>query len=438
MAKDPFKQLPGDDRDIAYERHRGVEARHDDELDDTEEMSKGAAPRNLMKDVSKYAMPLAVLGILIWLFMPASDPKRSAPPAPEVTLDETRQMANTSALMDTLKEQAAKAPPAQTEKPPQGSATGQMPTPMPIYTPSPELEKMKAELEKREQEIRASPLEAGPLKLIGDEKIAGNAFQGSRLQDLQSDIAATEKARAEAARTQEAANERVMAAYGKQDNAKPKNPNVEFLSEQKELSASSELIHQQPALAASVINQGSVIRTVLLTGVNSDLPGAITAQVTSDVYDSTTQRNVLIPKGSKLIGSYSSQVAVGQERVLMAMNRLILPDGTWISLAGAAASDLMGQSGLPADVNNHFFKIFSTSFVLGAASLLLPDDKNTITSTSNAGGVTTAGNTFAIALNDTLKAILERNKNIGPTLSLKPGQEFVFLVAKDMAMRPYR
>ena len=123
----------------------------------------------------------------------------------------------------------------------------------------------------------------------------------------------------------------------------------------------------------------------------------------------------------------------------MAMQRLILPNGTWISLAGTPATDQIGQSGLEADVNNHFWKMFSTSFILGAASLLLPDDQNTI-STSNiyGNGDVSAGSVAAIAMTETLNILLQRNRNITPTLSLDPGQEFSFMVARDMVMVPYR
>ena len=164
------------------------------------------------------------------------------------------------------------------------------------------------------------------------------------------------------------------------------------------------------------------------------------ARVTSDVYDSK-QRYIVIPKGSQLIGVYSSQVVVGQERLLMAMNRLILPNGNWISLSGAGAADMTGMAGVKAEVNNHFMKMFGTSLVLGATSLLLPKSDTTVSTLqgmNSNGGSGTAGSVFATSFNEVLKTLLERNKQIAPTLSLQEGEEFIFMVAQDMAMVPYQ
>jgi type IV secretory pathway VirB10-like protein len=174
----------------------------------------------------------------------------------------------------------------------------------------------------------------------------------------------------------------------------------------------------------------------VLTGINSDLPSVVTAQVTSDVYESIYQKYVLIPRGSKLIGLYNSQISPGQERLLVAMTRLILPDGTWISLTGILAADSIGQSGMTSEVNNHFLKMFGSSLIIGASSFFLNGRDVTTSSTSN-GTTTTGGSILGKALDGTLNSLLERNKNIVPTMSNQPRHEFQFIVAKDLAMRPY-
>lgn len=435
MAKDPFSQIPPIQEDAYREQAASTSAR--EPRYEEEDVTKGAPPRNLIKSISKIAIPVLGVGICIWLLLPNSGPSYKKTDLPEPVVDQTRQLAQTNSLLDDIREKAGKVPPVAAPVP--FTALPVQPlAPVPAGE-SPDVAKMKAELERREQEIRASTLEAGSLRLIDQEAGAGGSLPRSRASDFQSEIAATNQARLEAMKNAENAASKAMASAMPGEPPKTKGANEEFLSEQQDLaSANNDVLRQQASVSRTVLNQGAVIRTVLLTGVNSDLPGAVRAQVTSDVYDSTFQRDVLIPKGSQLIGAYSSQVVVGQERLLLAMNRLILPNGTWISLAGAPASDMTGQSGLEADVNNHFMKMFGTSLVLGASSLLLSERKTTVTTTTSGGATTNGGTVLANALNDTLRTLLERNKSIAPTLTVKPGEEFTFLVAKDMAMTPYR
>jgi type IV secretion system protein VirB10 len=225
------------------------------------------------------------------------------------------------------------------------------------------------------------------------------------------------------------------------ETPKSKGANEDFLAANATAANNApNLTRQMSPQASSIVNEGHVIRTVLLTNVSSDLPGRVLARVTSDVYDSQ-QKHVVIPKGSQIIGVYSNQVVVGQERLLLAMNRLILPNGSWISLSGAGATDMMGMSGLKADVNNHFMKMFGSSLVIGASSLMLPRADTTVTALQGASGTgtpTTAGSIFATSLSEVLKTLLERNRQISPTLSLRAGEEFIFVVTQDMAMIPYQ
>lgn len=102
-----------------------------------------------------------------------------------------------------------------------------------------------------------------------------------------------------------------------------------------------------------VVQAGNVIAAALITGISSDLPGQVTAQVTQAVYDSPTGRTLLIPQGSRLIGDYDSQVAHGQRRVLLVWNRLILPDGRSIVLDRQPAGDAAGYAGLEDRVDQH-------------------------------------------------------------------------------------
>lgn len=188
----------------------------------------------------------------------------------------------------------------------------------------------------------------------------------------------------------------------------------------------------------NTIYQGTLIRTVLTRALHTDLPGTVTAKVMSDVYDSVTMRTLLIPRGSEVNCRYQSELLVGQEVVLAACERLRLPNGKSFSLMSTPASDMQGRSGLPADVDNHFMKMFGTSLMLGAASLLLPKKDQGITvNTTASGGTQTGGSILGTALHDTIKTILQRNANIRPTGTVDIGSPFTLTISRDVEMEPY-
>jgi type IV secretory pathway VirB10-like protein len=112
-----------------------------------------------------------------------------------------------------------------------------------------------------------------------------------------------------------------------------------------------------------------------------------------------------------------------------------------MALTGNGATDMMGTSGMAADVDNHFMKMFGSSLIVGASTLLLPRADTsvaTLPGTGGTSGVATAGSIFATTLNEVLKTLLDRNKNIAPTLNLAAGDEFIFMANQDMLMAPYR
>ena len=485
MAKDPFSNLPpvpADDRlepgDILTPDHVEVSG----------DVSAGSPPRTLLKNLGKWAVPGIAAALAVWLFLPEDqNATRRASTSASVEVDTARQADETAAMMKNMKEEAAKKPviavpvmpgslpPSSTGQTggtgpalPQAGAAGQASqpggytpasarSPLPpgynttangtVPTPVGEIDKETAQRadqayemqKKRQEEIRASAIEVSKVKLVGQSSSDTNA-QPAALAGLQSEL--SDAAKVEAVRLQQQQmQERILASMTPKEPGKSKGANEDFLATNAAASNNdAQLTKQMTPQATTLVSEGHVIRSVLLTRVNSDLPGRVIARVTSDVYDSN-QRYIVIPKGSQLIGAYSSQIVVGQERLLMAMNRLILPNGNWISLSGAGAADMSGMSGVKADVNNHFMKMFGSSLVLGASSLLLPRQDTTVSTLQGmAGGGTsgTAGSIFATSLNEVLKNLLERNKQIAPTLSLGEGQEFVFLVAHDMAMVPYR
>ncbi|MFC6281224.1 TrbI/VirB10 family protein [Polaromonas aquatica] len=191
---------------------------------------------------------------------------------------------------------------------------------------------------------------------------------------------------------------------------------------------SSETIKSYPTNSPYTLHQGKIIPAVLGRQINSDLPGEITAYVVSNVYDSLGNGALLIPQGSVLAGRYNSEVKPGQERVLFAFNRLIMPNGQSFDLPGAQGSDLAGAAGITGDVNNHFFKMFSASFF----TAWLADRVKPQTTTAGTTGLTTSVSPAGQVLVDVSKAILDRNRTIAPTISVEQGTRINVEVKKDM------
>lgn len=175
-----------------------------------------------------------------------------------------------------------------------------------------------------------------------------------------------------------------------------------------------------------VLRQGKVIPAVLGRQINSDLPGRITAYVSSNVYDADGQ--LLIPMGSSLVGQYDSGVKIGQSRLMFAFERLILPNGYSFDLPAAAGTDLAGASGMTGDVNNHFFKMFGTSLLIAILADKGTKQPSSVTQVGTSGPVTAAGQ----VLSDVSKTILERNRTIPPTITVDQGTRINVEVVSDM------
>jgi type IV secretion system protein VirB10 len=215
------------------------------------------------------------------------------------------------------------------------------------------------------------------------------------------------------------------------------DPNQEFLQQAGKRDISGFDTMQMAPPSPSLL-EGTIITAALETGINTDIPGAVRARVTSDVYDSITQSKVLIPRGSVILGRYRSSILVGQSRILVATERLILPNGKSIKLLGSPAADLSGMSGVGADVDNHFWDMFKSSLIIGAASLLLPSDQQQVTVTGTAsGGSQTGGSILGTALHDVITRIAERNTSIGPTGTVQPGERISLMLSKDIQMEAY-
>ena len=186
-----------------------------------------------------------------------------------------------------------------------------------------------------------------------------------------------------------------------------------------------------------VVQAGNVISASLITGIRSDLPGQITAQVTENIYDSQTGRFLLIPQGTRLIGIYDSQVAFGQSRVLLVWTRLIMPNGRSIVLERQAGADTAGYAGLEDDVDNHWGSLFKAallSTLLGVGSEL----GSTSGTGSNSDVIQALRRGSSDSLNQTGQKVVQRNLNIQPTLTIRPGFPVRVIVNRDLVLEPYK
>jgi type IV secretion system protein VirB10 len=182
---------------------------------------------------------------------------------------------------------------------------------------------------------------------------------------------------------------------------------------------------------------GTVIPAALVTGINSDLPGQVIANVTEGVYDTATGRYLLIPQGSRLIGRYDSQVSFGQRRVLLVWTRLILPDTSSIALDRLPGIDPAGYTGLEDGVDWHWDQILAgavLSTLLGVgAELAAPGNR------PDSGAVVVAARQgVQDTVNQVGQEITKRNMSIQPTLTIPPGFPMRVMVSKDLVLRPYQ
>lgn len=182
-------------------------------------------------------------------------------------------------------------------------------------------------------------------------------------------------------------------------------------------------------VSASLLQAGSVIPAALITGIRSDLPGIVTAQVTQNVYDSPSGRVLLIPQGSRLIGDYDADVAFGQSRILLAWNRLILPDGRSIVLERQPASDPRGFAGLQDGTDYHWGGVLKAALVstlLGIGSELGSGDEGNLARALSRGSQD--------SVNRAGEQIVSRELGVRPTLTIRPGFPVRVLVTRDLVL----
>lgn len=178
-----------------------------------------------------------------------------------------------------------------------------------------------------------------------------------------------------------------------------------------------------------IVQAGSIIPAALITGIRSDLPGQITAQVTQNVYDSPTGRILLIPQGARLIGEYDSQVSAGQNRVLLAWDRLILPGGRSILLDRQPGADDAGFAGLQDKSDYHWGNMLRAALVstlLGIGTEMATDNDDDLVQALRYGTQDT--------VNQTGRQLVQREINVPPTLTIRPGTPLRVIVTRDLVI----
>jgi type IV secretion system protein VirB10 len=191
------------------------------------------------------------------------------------------------------------------------------------------------------------------------------------------------------------------------------------------------------------LRAGYVIPAIMIYGINSSLPGQIAGQVSQDVYDTATHRWKLIPQGSRLVGTYSSEVEYGQARVLVAWQRIIFPDGKAMDIGTMPGSDSEGYSGFTDQVNNHYVRLYSSAFLLSAMTAGFTLSQNQTNTGQGLGYQQNATTAMSQALGQQLGQVtarlMSKNLNISPTLEIRPGYRFNVVVTKDMTFtKPYQ
>lgn len=183
----------------------------------------------------------------------------------------------------------------------------------------------------------------------------------------------------------------------------------------------------------NILQAGAVIAAALITGIRSDLPGQITAQVTENVYDSPTGRILLVPQGTRLVGQYDNGVGFGQRRVLLVWNRLILPNGRSIVLERQPGADAEGYAGLEDGVDYHWGELFKAA----ALSTLLSVGAEAGSSSQESEIVRALRQGASNSISQTGQQIVGRQLNIAPTLTIRPGFPVRVIVTRDLVLEPY-
>ena len=187
-----------------------------------------------------------------------------------------------------------------------------------------------------------------------------------------------------------------------------------------------------------IIFAGTFLPATMVTPLNSDNSGEIVATVRNNVYDSTTGKYLLIPQGSRLIGTYNHNIAYGQNRLVAGWNRVIYPNGTDFPLRGQPGTDLSGASGFSGDVDNHWMQKFGTSALMGLifGGMTMATGNQATNPYQLSAGATIASQVGAQMSQAGLQ-VIQKGVNIPPTIIISEGYKFNILTTADLVLKPY-
>jgi type IV secretion system protein VirB10 len=188
------------------------------------------------------------------------------------------------------------------------------------------------------------------------------------------------------------------------------------------------------------VRAGSVIPATMISGINSDLPGQIIAQVSQDVFDTPTGRHRLIPQGSRLVGRYNHNVVDGQSRVLVAWQRLTFPDGKALDIGAMEGVDSAGYAGFQDKVDRHYLRLFGSAILMSGITAGLTSSK--ITPQDDPFGTSNSvqmSQSLAQQIGDVASQMIQKNMSYAPTLKIRPGYRFNVMAVKDLTFKaPYQ
>lgn len=190
---------------------------------------------------------------------------------------------------------------------------------------------------------------------------------------------------------------------------------------------------------AFTLRAGFVIPGIMITGINSELPGRISGQISQNVYDTATGTQLLLPQGTRLDGSYVSDVAYGQSRLMIAWNRLIFPDGKALDIGKMPGADSAGYAGFSDKVNNHYFRIFGSALLMSGITAGISYATNDNSSLTEQPFSDSMSEALANNLGQVMLQMIKKNLNLSPTLEIRPGYRFNILTVKDLVFTgPYQ
>ncbi len=188
------------------------------------------------------------------------------------------------------------------------------------------------------------------------------------------------------------------------------------------------------------LRAGFVIPATLISGINSELPGQIIGQISQDVYDTATGKYLLLPQGSRLVGTYTADVAYGQSRVMVAWQRIVFPDGKTLDIGAMPGADGGGYAGFNDQTNNHYLRIFGSALLMSGITAGTSLSQNNSASGIYAQPSASAAMSEALGqqLGTVSAQMISKNLSISPTLEIRPGFRFNVMCVKDLVLdKPY-